>query len=837
MMGMPVAGQYLAAAFLVALGLSVYGCGDTATVNEPAELGNLSSSTGTLQPPFNPATTSYTVQLSSDVSSTTITASPRVAGDIIRINNQPTTSQTVTIDSPGAEKSVSIVITDSGTGGASRSYTVRVKRDLEDNSLEALSVSTGTLAPAPFDKNTLEYTVNGFSTSVDSITISATKSDPNSVMQIGSVTVPAGTASGQATIQLGSTGSATPVSIDITRPSGSKKTYKVTINRGASGNNNLQGLTVTPGTLSFSASTTSYTVNVASTVTNVTVRPTLADTTANMTVNGQDTDSGQARPITLNGPGSNTIINIIVIAQNGSPKPYSVNVVRAALAGNNNLQGLAVSPGPLAPAFSAGTEDYTVNVGSGVANITVTPTLQDTVATMTVNGLATNSGQARSITLNGAGSNTVINIAVRAQNGSTKTYSVNVIRAALGGNNNLQSLAVSPGPLAPAFSAATEDYTVNVGSGVTQFTVTPTLQDTAATMIVNGQATTSGQARTITLNGAGSNTVINIAVTAQNGSTKTYSVNVIRAALAGNNNLQGLTVSQGTLSPTFLASRTVYTVNVGANVGSLNVTATLQDTNASMTINGQGTSSGQVRSISLNPAGQSTEIEIIVIAPNGSDKTYLITVNRGDNNLTALTVTPGTLTPAFAQNTLAYTVNVATDVTSVAVSATKSDPNAVISGSVPNSGQANIALTGAGTTTPVSITVTAPNGIAKTYTIGIIRAEASAPNPPGSAPDLTAASDSGIDDSDNITNVLTPSFTVAPLGAGETPKLYIVFPGGTIVKEGFDQGATTLTPTTPLPPGEYDISVTSTAINAAGLESLHSGALSVHIDNVPPGTP
>src|SRR5574337_898028 len=341
---MNVVKRHLAAAFFVVIGLIASGCGDAAIVSEPAELSNLSVSAGTLRPPFAPATTDYTVQLSSDVSSTTITASPRVDGDTIRIDNQQTTSRTVTLDSPGAEKSVGIVVTGTGTGDGSKSYTVRVKRDLEDNSLRALSVSSGTLAPAPFDKDRLDYTVNNIDTSVTSVTISSTKSDPNSVMQIGSVSVPSGTASGQATVQLGGTGSATLVSIDITRPSGSKKTYTVTINRGASGNNNLRGLTISQGTLNFRASTTSYTVNVASNVTSVTIRPTLADTTANMTVNGQATNSSQARTIQLGAPGSNSIINIIVIAQNGTPNPYSVNVVRAALGGNNNLRILTVSP-------------------------------------------------------------------------------------------------------------------------------------------------------------------------------------------------------------------------------------------------------------------------------------------------------------------------------------------------------------------------------------------------------------------------------------------------------------------------------------------------------------
>ena len=61
-------------------------------------------------------------------------------------------------------------------------------------------------------------------------------------------------------------------------------------------------------------------------------------------------------------------------------------------------------------------------------------------------------------------------------------------------------------------------------------------------MTINGQATTSGQARTITLGVAGSNTPIPIVVTAVSGSQNTYIVTVNRAAPGSNNNLQSLTV-------------------------------------------------------------------------------------------------------------------------------------------------------------------------------------------------------------------------------------------------------------------------------------------------------
>lgn len=302
-----------------------------------------------------------------------------------------------------------------------------------------------------------------------------------------------------------------------------------------SGNNNLSALTLSPGTLdpAFAASTTDYTVNVASDVSSMNISATKADPNAVMSGDltaGIGPATGQAT-IQLNGPGTATLAVITVTAQNGSSKTYRIKVNRAALSGNNSLSTLTVSPGTLAPAFNANTLSYTADAAGSVSSITVTPRLQDTTAIMTVNGQVTNSGQARTIALSGPGSNTFVNIVVTAPSGTQKTYTLNVCRAALSGNNDLSALTVSPGVLAPAFSANRVSYTVNVDGNVPSITVTPTLQDTNASLTINGQGTGSGKVRSITLAPAGSSTEIEVIVTAPNGSYKTYLITVSRAAL------------------------------------------------------------------------------------------------------------------------------------------------------------------------------------------------------------------------------------------------------------------------------------------------------------------
>jgi hypothetical protein len=504
----------------------------------------------------------------------------------------------------------------------------------------------------------------------------------------------------------------------------------------------LASLTITPGTLqpTFKRSTTQYSVDLTSNITSVTVSAQPAVSGDSVTINGVATTS---RVITLGPAGSTTPVSIVVSESGSNSRTYTVLLNRAGLAGNNSLQSLSVSPGTLAPTFDANLLSYTVDVINNISDVMVTPTLQDPIATVTVNGQPVASGQTQSVSLNGAGSITLINIVVTAQNGTEKTYLVTVSRG-ISSNANLQSLTISPGTLSPPFSAGTVGYTVNVASAVASVVLTPTLQDAAATMTVNGTPTNSGEARTITLNAAGavpSNTFINIIVTSENQvSQKNYVVVVTRAAL-GDNNLSTLTITPGSLIPSFTPNGTDYAVNVATNVTEVTITATKAIANSVMLIGSvtvpAGTASGQ-ETFTLNGPGTPTNITISVTAPNGgTPKTYTVIVNRAassDNNLSALTVSSGTLDPVFAPGTLPYTVDVATDVTQVNVTATKADPNAILSGSIADpgagqaTGQATIQLDGPGTTTPVTITVTAPNGEFKTYTITVNRAAPASDN-------------------------------------------------------------------------------------------------------------
>lgn len=395
------------------------------------------------------------------------------------------------------------------------------------------------------------------------------------------------------------------------------------------------------------------------------------------------------------------------------------------------LSTLTVTPGTLQPAFSGDVANYTVNVLTTVTSVTVTATPQDANASMKINGQATTSGQARTIALGGPGSSTPILIVVTAVSGSQNTYIVTVNQAALGGNNNLQSLTVSPGTLTPAFTADQLSYTVNVVSTVTTVTVSATKSDPNATMsgsVTAGPGQATGQA-TITLHGPGTSTPVSITVTAQNGtSSKTYTIIVNRALPANsNNNLSALIVSAGALSPAFSAGTLNYNVAVPNTTLTTTVTATVADSTATLTINGSSAISG----IAAGPIALSVganQIPIVVTAQDETPKTYTVTVNRAaivlseNNNLSALGVSAGALVPAFDATTTNYTVTtlIGTDTT---VTATVADSTATltINGLSTISGVESASIPLAQGTNSISIVVTAENGSPKTYTVTITR--------------------------------------------------------------------------------------------------------------------
>ena len=405
--------------------------------------------------------------------------------------------------------------------------------------------------------------------------------------------------------------------------------------------NNNAAVTLDP-TFDADADTVDYTASVDNEVTSVTVTAgyKTGTGTQTVTVNMISVDDEEASdPITL-AVGVAKAIAIVVTAEDGiTTKTYTVTVTRVApatLSTDADLASLTISEGTL-PAFAAATEGYAVSVGNDVASITVTPTVADTDASVTVDGSAVASGAASSAIALTAGVAKAIAIVVTAEDGSTtKTYTVTVTRAApatLSTNADLSGLTISAGTL-PTFAAATENYAVSVGNDVASITLTPTTNNDGATLTVDGTAVTSGATSAAIALTAGVAKAIAIVVTAEDGiTTKTYTVTVTRAApatLSTDADLSGLTISAGTL-PTFASGTISYAVSVDNDVASVTVTPTVADDGASVTVAGTAVASGAT-SGAIDLTAGANAIDIVVTAEDGTTtKTYTVTVTRATN--------------------------------------------------------------------------------------------------------------------------------------------------------------------------------------------------------------
>lgn len=132
----------------------------------------------------------------------------------------------------------------------------------------------------------------------------------------------------------------------------------------------------------------------------------------------------------------------------------------------------------------------------------------------------------------------------------------------------------------------------------------------------------------------------------------------------------------------------------------------------------------------------------------------------------------------------------------------------------------------------VSLTATATDVAGNTSSAStalLIEIDITAPVAPGT-PDLLAASDSGISDTDNITADNTPTFS----GTAENGADVNLFSGGNAVSTGLSNGNWSIT-STALADGAR--SITANATDAAGNVSPTSSALTIMIDTVAPAAP
>ena len=199
-----------------------------------------------------------------------------------------------------------------------------------------------------------------------------------------------------------------------------------------------------------------------------------------------------------------------------SDAAYSARVA-PPLSGNNALKELYAQNVEFSPAFRPEVTAYTAQVPFSVSSLDLTAVAADSRAQVQISGNTLR-----------AGAVTAVTVTVTAENGSRRSYVIQVSREQdpdyePSGENRLSSLTVDGFLLSPGFAEDVLEYVVWLPYETESVSVSGEARDSRASVEV-----TAGQ----TLTAGADNPVLAIC-TAENGDTRTYTVVVKRAAAHG----------------------------------------------------------------------------------------------------------------------------------------------------------------------------------------------------------------------------------------------------------------------------------------------------------------
>ena len=342
------------------------------------------------------------------------------------------------------------------------------------------------------------------------------------VIKLGGVTDADGTVS----LAVG----ANVITVEVTAEDGSTtQTYRVTVTRAEppSTDATLKGLTLSEVDFGiFDSTTTSYSTQVANSLSQTTVTPVVNDSGASRIIKiGGVTDADGTVPLAV---GSNVITVEVTAEDDSTTQTYTVTVTRAEPPSTDaTLKGLTLSDVNFGT-FSSATTSYTAQVANSVTQTTVTPTVNDSGASHIIKiGGVTDADGKVSLSVG----TSVITVVVTAEDGvTTRTYTVTVTRAESSTSEKssdatLKSLALS-GIDFGTFDSTTTSYSTQVSNSVSQTIVTPAANAPGASYVIKlgGVIIADGK---VSLDVG--NNVITVDVAAEDGeTTKTYTITVTR---------------------------------------------------------------------------------------------------------------------------------------------------------------------------------------------------------------------------------------------------------------------------------------------------------------------
>ena len=458
----------------------------------------------------------------------------------------------------------------------------------------------------------------------------------------------------------------------------------------------LQSVTLSPA---FSRTRTSYTANVANSVSRVTVSTRARDRTATVSITPADADAVASGHQVNLGTASVNNIRVRVTAENGDVRDYTVAVTRAKSTTPSSFS--FTDQTGVEPGTEVTSDQITVSVETGSPAISVSSGGTLVVDGTDFTGNSVTNGQKVAVKVTASSSFSTKKSVTVTIGGVSDEFSVTT-RAA-NGNANLSSIGLSSGTLDPAVSADRTTYTIRVGSSVNKIKVTPNTAHSAARVKVNRGSYAAGGTQSpyiyFPFRGSLSRFSIVVTVRAEDGTEKQYRLRVSRqsrdaylsglSVSAGGSELVLARSSGGSTVAGFDRRTTAYTVRVPQTTTSVEVTPTTSEPRATVRCcigaGGQVTRDANGRLVATTVSLQSSTSTVlsVVVTPEDSgapQRTYTVTVEKTSKRVS---VDPVSLTVGEGR-TATYTVSLAGEPTGT-VTVTPASGNtavATVSGSL-----------------------------------------------------------------------------------------------------------------------------------------------------------
>lgn len=224
-----------------------------------------------------------------------------------------------------------------------------------------------------------------------------------------------------------------------------------------------------------------------------------------------------------------------------------------------------------------------------------------------------------SVTRTGISDNGWSKVSYNGGTGYIKTSLLTTEEPSKASDKALKTLEVTPEGLDPEFDPEITSYTLNVGADVEKLEIKAAPNDEKATVEITGNESLV----------AGDNAV-KITVTAQDGTTRIYTINVKKGE-ATTLGLSSLKINGYTLSPKFASNVYEYKINVlDPNITNLDISAVANDENAKVEITGNTNLIKGENAITITVTSEDGKEKVVYQIIVNKDSDVLVTTNKKD---------------------------------------------------------------------------------------------------------------------------------------------------------------------------------------------------------------